>query len=488
MRFFAIQPDVMATLNGITDAQASTLAGKEALVDDATWQNAGTVSNYGFDLHGNELNSGFDGAKHPVFMAVYLQDKIEYNDLIINAGLRYDYFNTDDRTLIDPANPGLDPQTGLIIPSAWRKVDAFQQVSPRLGFSFPVSERTVFYMQYGKFIQMSELNNIYFGQAQYTRQLNPKFFYINPVGFGLEPVRTTSYEIGFRQQLSSYAAFDITGFYKNIKGQIQTGRQRAAANALISTYERFQNGDFATTKGLEFRFTLRRVNRLQAQINYTLTNAEGTASTETSFHGAVYNNTEKPTVISPLDYAPTHTGSIIADYRFAKNDGGRILERLGLNAIFTFSSGHPYTYVYAPPGGQVDGYNVGVDYMLDTRSRQALEPLGSSTTPWNFNVDLRLDKTFSLLQSLNATVYMRVTNLFNTKNVLNVYQRTGNATDDGVLADPAYSGQFIDKYGAGYAPMYKAINLTNGQAYWDEVGNQLYAHPRQLIFGLQLVY
>ena len=33
--------------------------------------------------------------------------------------------------------------------------------------------------------------------------------------------------------------------------------------------------------------------------------------------------------------------------------------------------------------------------MSDTRSRQALEPVGASTTPWVYNLDLKLDKDFT---------------------------------------------------------------------------------------------
>ncbi len=468
---------------------------KKAPIDE--WASAAYATGYGYDFYGNEIDADknygdslyIEGPKQPMFMAFYVQDKIEFNDLIINAGLRFDYFDTDDKTLKNPANPEIDAKTKYIKKSAWKDVDPFKQVSPRLGFSFPVSERTVFYMQYGKFIQMPRLNNIYFSSYEYRRQIVVGGnYYLNPVGFGIEPVRTTSYEIGFRQQLSAYAAFDVSGFYRNVKGQVQLDKVRPEPGALIQAYDVRTNGDFATTKGMEFRLTLRRVNRVMAQVNYTYTSAEGTGSSETSYHGAVYRVTEKPTIVRPLDYNQKHRGSIVLDYRFGKNDGGPIFQRFGANLLFTFSSGHPYTLVYFPPGGQVNAYNAGVDYMLDTRSRQALEPLNASTTPWTFNVDMRLDKSFTLFSNLDLTLYVRVTNLFNTKNVINVYQATGNAYDDGFINNPTYSQGFINQYGEQYVEMYKAINIENGQSYWSEVGRQLFDHPRQIFFGIQLTY
>ncbi len=499
VRYFDIAPSVMRfTLPPeVGQRLGFDTYGSIDAVPVKKWIDNGGVDAYGYDIYGNEINDDKDygdgiyveGPKHPLFFAAYIQDKIEFNDLIINAGLRFDYFDPDDKKLRDPANPKVDQASSLIPKDEWVKVDPYVQVSPRLGFSFPVSEKTVFYLQYGKFIQMPALNQMYFSTFRMSRQIvQGGFYYINPIGFGLEPMRTTSYEIGFRQQLSNVAAFDITGFYKNVKGQITVDRQVAAQGAVISDYERFVNGDFATTKGLEFRLTLRRTHRLQAQVNYTLTNAEGTGSTNTSYHAAINRGTVKPTVVMPLDYNQTHRGAINLDYRFGKNDGGPILERFGANFLFTFNSGHPYTHVYAPPGGQVDPYSAGVDYMNDTRSRQALEQIGASRTPWNFNIDMRLDKTFTLFGKMDATIYARVTNLLNTKNVINVFEMTGTATDDGYLTDPTRSGQNIATYGQEYAELYRVMNIENGGSYHHLVGRELYSEPRQILFGIKLQY
>ena len=456
------------------------------------WVGQGWVDNIGYDVYGNETNvndfANFKEApRNPIFMAFYIQDKIEFADLIINVGLRYDYFDTDDRRLKDFKNP--PTSEGRLTPKAWEDVKPYSQLSPRLGVSFPVSEQTVFYVQYGKFIQMPELSTIYRSLNDYDVQIvRGGRFFLNPVGFGLEPIRTTSYEIGFRQQLSHFAAFDIAGFYRNVKGQIQVDKVLDVSPGL-NQYVRLINGDFATTKGIEFKLTLRRVNRIQAQLNYTFTDAKGTGSNRTSYIGAVERETPPPTTIQPLDYSQAHTGSIILDYRFGKGEGGRLFERFGANLIFTFSSGHPYTRTYALFGGQVDPYTAGVDYMLDTRSRKALEPINNSRTPWTFNVDLRLDKTFTVAANLDVTIYARIINLLNTKNVLNVYEMTGSATDDGFLSDLNRSRAVIDANGGqNYVNMYRAINLENGQAYWDALGRQLFSQPRQIFFGIKFSY
>ncbi len=503
-RFFDISPSVMALTAPTEVGQriGITSYGSEENVPDAEWFNEGRVNAYGYDIYGNEIDDKkyyidqddtvyVDGPKRPTEFAAYFHDKIEFNDLIINAGVRFDYFDTDDKELKDPTNPPVNEETGLIKEKAWQKKDPETFISPRLGFSFPATDRSVFYMNYGQFVQMPSLNNIYTGTYSLSRQIyQGGYYYINPIGFGLGPIHTTSYEVGFRQQIADNAALDVTGFYKNEKGKIQVTKQNVDPNSVVPiAYERFVNSDFATTKGLEFRLTLRRVKRISGNLNYTLTQAEGTASNSTSYHGAIYRDTQKPTTINPLDYSQTHTGSVNLNYQFGKNDGGAILQQSGVNLLMQFSSGHPFTKVYVPAGGQVSPYNAGVDYMFDTRSREAVEPIGASKTPWTFVTDLNVYKRFDLTGKMRAIVYMRVRNLFNRKNILNVYQMTGSPVDDGFINNETRSESVINSYGGQqYVDMYKAININNSQAYWDIVGEEIFGTPRQIFFGIKFEF
>ena len=86
-------------------------------------------------------------------------------------------------------------------------------------------------------------------------------------------------------------------------------------------------------------------------------------------------------MVNPLDFNQEHTGSVSLDYELSSSN--MMLDGLDINLLYTFSSGHAYTYVFRPVGGQVSAYDAGVDYMFDTRSREALEAINSSTTPWN---------------------------------------------------------------------------------------------------------
>lgn len=132
--------------------------------------------------------------------------------------------------------------------------------------------------------------------------------------------------------------------------------------------------------------------------------------------------------------------------------------------------------------------------MNDTRFRRPLEEINASTTPGNFQIDLRIDKAFNISKFLQATLYVRVTNLLNRRNALNVYEATGVADDDGVIhagGDSRFSpyrDAFLNQWGEDWVNMHEAINVVNGQAYWDVLGKELWGHPRQIFFGINLGY
>ncbi|MFN0159403.1 MAG: TonB-dependent receptor [Bacteroidota bacterium] len=461
---------------------------------DAFFRIGGLPNNYGYDVYGNEVDGdGVDGPRKPTYISAYLQDKFELNDLVVNFGLRFDSFDNDDFEFVDDANPPFDQQTFNILESGVKKTEPFKTVSPRLGFSFPVTDRTVFHVQYGKFVQAPQLNAIYQSASQYALAFSGRNFISVPVGTGLEPERTTQYEIGFTQQFTDFAAFDITAFYKDIKGQIQIDK----VTALPASYNVLQNGDYATTKGVELSLRIRRTNRVQAFVNYTLSDAQGTGSSLTSAVSSVEAGPIRPLLIAPLTFNQTHRGTVNLDYRFAENDGGPVLERLGANMLFTFNSGHAFTKAQSnSAGGQRGPEEGGILADDDPRTRRPEGSVNSETTPWVFQVDLKVDKTFSIADMFDVNVYVYVLNLLNTQNVLNVYSRSGSAYDDGFLSNPSLSQNIVAANGPQYVELYRAINLNNRQHYWQNQlnnanplqGGDLFNTPRQIRVGLNIVY
>ncbi len=434
------------------------------------------LDNYGYDEIGNVSDAGINGAKHPIFAAYYIQDKMEFSDLVVNFGLRLDYIDTDSKTFKNPHD--IHFVNNLVDPNDLIDLEPFTQVSPRLGFSFPVTDKTVFHAQYGKFIQQSQLRDIYEGYNVVADNIQGGFAIQQPVGFGLKPERSTQYEIGFKQQLGDIFAFDITGFYKDIKDQIQERSIYADQGANHRQYYAYVNGDFSTVKGVEFKFDLRRVERISATLDYTYSDAQGTGSNPSSSFRQIWQSPTAtpyfPQQIAPLDFNQAHTGALNIDYRFADNDGpsilgSQILSNFGINALFRFTSGFNYTRYTDDSFGN---------------SRVPTEPLNASTTPWTFQLDMKIDKSVSL-GPLDANIYLWVINVLNTQNVVGVFPVSGDAYDDGYLTSPqgAQTVAGIEsQYGKEYADMYKylysTLNYDSGH----------FGPPRQIRLGVRLNY
>ncbi|MBN2356513.1 TonB-dependent receptor [candidate division KSB1 bacterium] len=451
--------------------------------------NATQAGGYGFDIWGNELSDnyhGLDGPKTPMYGSIYLQDKFEAKQLVINAGVRLDYMDNDDFYFDDPRNPAWNKDEHSLIVDQLNFRGGKWYVSPRLGFAFPATDRTVFHVQFGKFVQAPNLNQMYRQNYNYDKMFTGGFAFMNPPGYALDPQITTQYEIGFNQQFADNASFDVTAFYKDIQDWVTTGRIIGAQTDAISYYNILQNGAFATTKGIEFSLTLRRTNRVAAQVNYTYSSALGTASANTSTIAGTEQGTEVPTIINPLDFNRPHVGAINVDYRWGKDDGGKILEQLGANLLFTFQSGHPYT-LRTGSIGQSDQSIGGV--LGDARNRYPLEAVNTSYTPWNWNIDLRIDKTVDF-GPLAANFYVYVQNLTDRRNVANVYERTGNAWDDGWRAYERESAGVAEANGGDYYwALYDAINLSgNGSNYNRVHPGWLFGTPRQIRAGVRLEF
>ncbi|MCK4360683.1 MAG: hypothetical protein KAV70_02980, partial [Bacteroidales bacterium] len=69
-----------------------------------------------------------------------------------------------------------------------------------------------------------------------------------------------------------------------------------------------------------------------------------------------------------------------------------------------------------------------------------------SRLPWQFRMDLRIDKDIFFNLGKNKkqaymNVYFQILNVLNTKNVIGVYPATGNPNDDGYLAAAEYQSE-----------------------------------------------
>lgn len=439
--------------------------GETQFVPEKLWFGRDVLLNsYGYDIrdqYGTQIVSAEDiEAKHPVVAAAYLRDKIDFGDFTVNAGVRMDYLDVATDVLKDPKDlVGADGE--LLTADDYKKSEANISFSPRLGFSFPVTDKTIFTAQFGKFVQIPPLDYLYINKLAF------KYFFSNSVqnvaeNSALKPERLTSYEVGIKQQVGDYVNLGVSAYYKETVDQIGAYRI-AGSDKVPSGYATYFNSDFSVSRGLDFYLSMRRMNRLAVDIAYTLLNASGIGSDPTSKFSLANNpNGELPNVIFPLDYDQRHTGSVNLDYRFGgesdvpKGFAGKVLQNLGMNFLFSFNSGRPYTVRTLPRTGFVD-------------DGDATSTKNGVYRGWNLKIDARIDKTVPIWKT-NWNFYIYCTNLLNSEIINNVYGATGRPDDNGYL-----NGQ-----GASSTELFK-------ENWKDRIRNiSNWGAPRQVQFGVKV--
>lgn len=439
------------------------------------------VDNYGYDRHGNEADpSGDDAwrseAKHPITWALYLQDKFEWNDLVINAGLRFDNFNTNTKWVKDIQNPFAQGDPDSLELVDLKDSEAETRLSPRIGVGFPVSDRTVVHLSYGKFFQRPDLNRLYVNYRYYEYKVKSGGYYYSFGNPNLKPERITAYEFGISHQLNDNTAFNVTAYYKDVDGLAQA---TTVTDVVPKSYSIFLNEDFGTIKGLDFSLKMRRTQHIALDLNYSLSWANGTGSYATTQRNVTWTLSEVPRFANPLTYDQRHRFTGVVDIRLGKGEGPKLgdifpLENAGMNFIVNLGSGTPYT------PSQI-GYDPVTLYAVTST------PAGSINSrygPWKFRIDLKATKTLFFRNGYTLGFYVWVMNLLDRNNVLSVYETSG---------DPDATNWLTTDAGQDFAEAYNTADdssgLTGEEKYIlasQNPGN--YDMPRQIRFGLRMSF
>ena len=150
-----------------------------------------------------------------------------------------------------------------------KRVKWISYVSPRLGFSFPITDKSIFVAQYGKMVQLPQLNLLYINQVTLRRFLSTALQDVME-NSSLKPTKLTHYEIGFKQQVGDYFNLGVTAFYKESVDLIGAGRIKATADGKVPVgFVTYINKDFAISRGLDFYLSMRRWNRVAVDVAYT---------------------------------------------------------------------------------------------------------------------------------------------------------------------------------------------------------------------------
>jgi len=352
---------------------------------------------------------------HPEEGAFYIQDKMEYGNLIVNAGIRFDYANSKGAMWDDPTDPSTPVTVGK------RKL----HWSPRLGIGHPITERAVFHFNYGHFYQVPEYRNLYINNA---RDLTtPRPLVGNP---HLKAQKTIAYEAGIRQQIGNDWAVDVTVWSKestNWSGTVNVTGFDPTGIGLYNYYI-FLNHDYGSARGLDLTIEKRFSHYNHGQLNYTYSVSK--ANIYYSWAGYWQSRTPeteaKREYLTPWDQ--THRLTINWSFIFPSNFGPKIwgfrpFGDLYVNFIIRANSGYPYT---------------------PTSGGQSLEP-NTGRRPWIYTIDTMIRKDFRIAKNYRVSIFTRIFNLTDRKNPLAVYSETGSPTDPGPYASKTATSTVYDR-------------------------------------------
>src|ERR1035437_713510 len=337
---------------------------------------------------------------HPYEGALYLQDKMEFEGMIANVGLRFDVWNS-----------GLDYFTNLFAPYSLimdtlgvrydaasapkAKSPMIARLQPRVGVSFPVGENTVFHANYGSFMQRPSFQYVIGSTVQQGSNIpqilgNPK----------LEPQVTNSYDVGIMQGLVAGFTLDISGYYKDVKNLVE------AANFTSNTglsYSSYYNRDNADIRGFRVALT-KKSGIISGSINYQYSVATGKSATadyappsfrQDSLGNVTTINDKVPLKDVLLGFDRTHNLTVnltLDSDELLHAVGSDITPGVYLSVNMFARSGRPYTSPSNP------------------------KLINGSRSPAEYNTNLRLTKRFlNFLGFQTATLYFEVFNLFNNK-------------------------------------------------------------------------
>ncbi len=370
----------------------------------------------------------------PYEFSAYIQDKIEFKSVIINFGLRYDYFNANAQVPTNPAEPylgnprnpfvdtlsvqeradikwsdyasyyaGVLPDSGkeLIGKSGWwTNVEAKQQISPRLGIAYPITDRGVIHFSFGHFFQVPSFERLYTNPGYKMGEGSATYgIYGNP---DLSPQKTVMYELGLKQEVAPGISVDVTGYYRDVRDWVSTGIPTEILGT--ASYYTYVNKDYSNIRGVTVNVDRQFRNNFGFNINYTFQIAEGSNSDPGDEFSAVSNNEEPTRSIVPLDWDQRHTvnGSFFL--------GGK---QWNLTMLGQFGSGYPYTPSYST--ASLSGVGTSTD--LTTNS-------GRKPITYNLDVSFLYRLPFRQFES---QLTIKVLNLLDRRNENTVYGDTGTA-------------------------------------------------------------
>ena len=231
---------------------------------------AGFMFNYDdLDTYGAEINPVYPTHdwsvkwRHfPYRLGVYLQDKLEFEGMIANFGLRIDYNEPNcDWYSVDRYSEYFSRNFKDVFTEVTPKEPAKgkMKISPRLGVSHPISENAKLYFNYGHFYSMPTSNDMY--------QIRYRYAGIYRIGNpSADLPKTVSYELGVEYNVSNLFLIHLAGYYKDVADQ--TGSVQYVNYDGRVNYYTTENNNYADIRGFELRIDKRFGRWITGWLNY----------------------------------------------------------------------------------------------------------------------------------------------------------------------------------------------------------------------------
>lgn len=422
------------------------------------------VNNIGYNPLGDISNTGLYKAPEPFFYSIYLDDQFYiFDNLSFYLGLKYDHFDFDHKKMIDPASPEKTFNIYTLEVNEKGLIDSknYSVFSPKIYFKFSPLNYLSFIANYSQNVQAIPFSDIF-------RGVHSALFSLVPGGFvpgfafqamDLKPLITRQYE--FNITFEPFSSFNTSLAYFNKKtiNYPSLKFQETNPDSPIPSYLVYENNGYLNANGIEFliNFIFRGL-LIRSNINFQ-------EVTEIYYFVPPrhpFANTGEMVNSKKIDSERSNSlfFNFLFNYDFSHLSYiTPILDDLNISAFYDYKSGHPFISTYR------EGY-------------YAFQRI-PETTPYTSQIDLKIEKKVILLNKINTAFYLYVINLFDTKNIFNVFSTTGTVDNDGYDID-----NLLQVYGEQLTELHKLMNFYNPDG-----GQQtFYGPPRQIGFGIKLNY
>ncbi len=375
---------------------------------------------------------GLNNDIYNVFPAMgnfYAQDNINFSGMILNFGLRLDYWfpgkyvddavnNPDVVTIPDQTRQAYKSDTfGWFGNRRWKA-----RLSPRLGISHPVSNYQTLFFSYGHFSKWPRPQFVY-------AKLNPLNAQSSFQQFGnpnLNPETTVAYELGLKTQFTPNDVLTVTAYYKDIFDYINTRSvQLTSARFITKNFVTYVNSDYARSRGLEVEFKKRIGDWFNGTFSASYAIVTGKSSSADEGALVLQGDINESVKEKYMPWDRPLTASITTNFFVGKDEplfgfGKGILDNYNLYVRFFFESGKRYTPAYFT-GYDDQGRPV---YLASTTDLYT--NIGDN---W-FWIDLNFEKYINI-GGLNFSLIVEVNNLLDTQNSAIINPATGKAYKNG---------------------------------------------------------